>query len=57
MLADAQRDDRPAEYIGEVAPTAEGRKVWLTPTTRVPRSNASNIGERKTWTQSEYCTL
>ena len=32
------------------------RKVWLTPTARVPCSNAANIGERKTWTQSEYCT-
>jgi len=25
------------------------RKVWLTPTGRVPCSNAANIGERKTW--------
>ena len=32
------------------------RKVWLTPTARVPCSNAANIGEWKTWTQSEYCT-
>jgi len=24
------------------------RKLWLTPTTRVPCSNAANIGERKT---------
>jgi len=31
-------------------------KVWLTPATRVPCSNAANIGERKTWTQSEFCT-
>ena len=30
--------------------------VWLTPTTRVPCSNAANIGERKSWTQSEFCT-
>ena len=28
----------------------------LPPTTRVPCSNAANIGERKTWTQSEFCT-
>jgi len=35
---------------------AQRRKVWLTPTTRVPCSNAANIGERKTWTQSEFCT-
>jgi len=32
------------------------RKVWLTPTAGVPCSNAANIGERKTWMQSEYCT-
>jgi len=32
------------------------RKVWLTPTARVPCSNDANIGERKTWTQSEFCT-
>ena len=32
------------------------RKVWLTPTARVPCSNAVHIGERKTWTQSEFCT-
>jgi len=36
-----------------MAPSAQRRKVWLTPTTRVPCSNAENIGERKTWTQSE----
>jgi len=33
-----------------------GRKVWLTPIARVPCSSAANIGERKTWTQSELCT-
>ena len=32
------------------------RKVWLKPTARVPCSNADNIRERKTWTQSEFCT-
>ena len=32
------------------------RKVWLTPTDRVQCSNAANIEERKTWTQSEVCT-
>ena len=31
-------------------------KVWLTLTGRVPCSNAANIGERKTWTQSDVCT-
>jgi len=32
------------------------RKVWLTPAAGVPCSNAANIGERKTWTQSKFCT-
>jgi len=34
------------------------RKVWLTaltPTARVLCSNPANIGECKTWTQSEFC--
>jgi len=31
-------------------------KVWLTAAARVPCSNAANIGERKTWTQSELCS-
>ena len=31
-------------------------KVWLTHTDRVPCSNAANIGEHKTWTQSDVCT-
>jgi len=30
--------------------------LWM-PTAQVLRSNAANIGERKTWTQSEFCTL
>ena len=32
------------------------RKVWLTPIARVLCSNGANIGERKTWWQSEFCT-
>ena len=32
------------------------RKVRLTPAAGVPCSNAANIGERKTWRQSEFCT-
>jgi len=32
------------------------RKVWLTPAAGVLCSNAANMGERKTWTQSEFCT-
>ena len=31
-------------------------KVWLTPAAGVPCSNAANIGERKTGTQSEFCS-
>jgi len=30
--------------------------VWLMPAAGVPCSDAVNIGERKTWTQSELCT-
>jgi len=33
------------------------RKVWLTPAAGVPCSNATNIGERTTWTQSEFLHL
>jgi len=32
------------------------RKVQLTPAVPVPCRNAAKIGERKTWTQSEFCT-
>ena len=32
------------------------RNVWLRPAAGVPCSNAANIRERKTWTQSEFCT-
>jgi len=31
------------------------RKLSLTPTARVPCSNAANTGERKTWMQSKFC--
>ena len=31
-------------------------KVCLTPDAGVPCSNAANLGERKTWTSSEFCT-
>jgi len=37
----------------EITLAVARRKVWLTPTARVPCSNASNIGQRKTWTQSD----
>jgi len=32
------------------------RKVWLRTAAGVPCSNAANIGEHETWTQSEFCT-
>jgi len=53
VWANAQRDGRPAEYV---APSVQCRKVWLTPTTRVLCSNPANIGECKTWMQSELRT-
>ena len=55
MWANAQPDGRPAEY--RWCPLLNAA-VWLTPTTRVPCSDAdaANLGERKTWTQSEFCT-
>jgi len=62
MWADVQRDGRPAE--------CRWRPLWkfrnsilcttpqslADPAAGVPCSNAANIGERKTWTQSEFCT-
>jgi len=53
MWADAQRDGHPAEY--RWCPLLNAAD-WLTPTARVPCSNAANTGELKTWTQSEFCT-
>jgi len=32
------------------------RKVLLTSAAGVPCSDAANIGDRKTWTQNEFCT-
>jgi len=63
MWADAQRDMAAQRNIGDalcessVIPFLVSRcKVWLRPAARVPCSNAANIRERKTWTQSEFCT-
>ena len=62
MLANAQPDGRPAEYRWRVCKSSvipflvPRRKLWLTPTARVPCSNAVIIDERKTWTQSEFCS-
>jgi len=41
MWANAQLDGRPAECRWQ-APCAQCRKVWLTPTIRVPCSNTAN---------------
>jgi len=53
MWTDAQRDGRPATYRWRPLLNIA---VWLTPTARVPCSNAVNIGETKILTQSEFCT-
>ena len=49
MLANAQRDGRPVEYV---ALSVQRRKVWLIPTTRVPCSNAS-----KTWNPMKFAEV
>jgi len=54
-----KRECGPMPNVSSVIPFLVPRcKVWLTPTGRVPRSNAANISLRecKTWTQSEVCT-
>jgi len=55
MWAEAQRDGRPAGYrwrplrkFRNSIPCVPRRRLWLTPTTRLPCSNAANIEERKT---------
>jgi len=53
MWPNAQRDGRPAEYMWRPLLNAA---VCLTLTARVPCSKPANIRERKTWTQSEFCT-
>ena len=46
----------PLSYILCVIPfLVPRRKVWMTHTAGVPRNNTANIGERKTWTHSEFC--
>jgi len=57
------RDGRPAEYrCGKNGRPFSAAflvlrcKVWLTPTARAPCSNDANIGECKTWMQSELCS-
>jgi len=53
MWADAKRDGRPAEYRWHSLVNAA---VWLTSSAQVPCSNPANIGERKNWTHSQFCT-
>jgi len=53
MWADTQRVGRPAEYRWRPLLNAV---VWLTPTTRMSCSNAADTWERKTRTQSAFCT-
>ena len=62
MWADAQRDGRPAEYRWRPLRKFGNSILCTTPQSLadsaagVSCSNAANIGERKTWTQSEFCT-
>jgi len=68
MWAYAKRDGRPWKYrwrpllkmtrneSSVIAFLVPRRKVWLTPTSQVPYSNAANTGERMSWTQTEFCT-
>jgi len=53
MWADAERDGRPPSESFVIPFLVPRRKVRLTPTARLPCSNAANIGERETWTQNE----
>jgi len=62
MWAVAQRDGRRAEYRWRPLRKFRNSIPCGTPQTlddgsaRVPCSNAANLGERKTWTQSEFCS-
>ena len=63
MWADAQRDGHPAEY--RWLPLRKFRNSIHCTTQQsladanawVPCSNAANLGEHKSWTQSELCSL
>jgi len=62
MWADAKRDGRPDEYrwrhlqkFRNCIPCTMPQTL-ADPAAGLPCSNAANIGERKTWTQSELCT-
>jgi len=62
MWADAQRDGRPSKYrwhplrkFRNSIPCTTPQSL-ADPAAGVPCSNAAIIGERMTWTQSEFCT-
>ena len=62
MWANAQCDGRPAEYrwrplqkFRNSIPCTMPQTGWR-PYAGVPCSNAANMGERKSWTQSEFCS-
>jgi len=62
MWADAQRDGRPAEYRWHPLRKFRNSIPCTMPQTsadasaQVPCSNAANLGEHKSWTQSEFCS-
>jgi len=57
MWADAQHDGRAAEYRWHsLQKFCNSIPCMADPAVRVPCSNAANIGDCKTWTQSEICT-
>ena len=55
MWADAQRDGRPAEYKWHVCESSVILFLYHA-AARVSCSNGAETKERKTWTQSEFCT-
>jgi len=63
MWADAQRDGRPAEYMWRPLRQFRNFIPCTTPQNLADARHALEcravtlpIGERKTWTQSEFCT-
>ena len=62
MWADAQRNGGPTEYNWRPLRKSRNSIPCITPQSLagpaagVPCRNAANIGERNTWTQSEFCT-
>jgi len=57
MWANVQRDGRPAKYRWRpLLKLRSAPQILADAPTRVPCNNAVNIGQRNTWTHSEYCT-